>query len=161
LLDTALPKKFFVFLRADKLYIIIAINCYVFDVRVYGNFYGNFLLRGLLNKINQHFLRTYTVPRIVSDTGDKITSRTLSLLRGTLQPGTSGSHLKSYLLQRQRSGRLWLEASLGKLVMRSYLQKKNTHQKKKKRASGVAQGGVGPEFRPQYCKKGPHRSVGK
>jgi hypothetical protein len=41
---------------------------------------------------------------------------------------------------------LWFKASLGK--QDPILKKPNT----KKRAGGVAQG-IGPEFKPQYCKK--------
>jgi hypothetical protein len=36
--------------------------------------------------------------------------------------------------------------------MRPYLKKKKKTLTKKERSGGVAQG-VGPEFKPQYCKK--------
>jgi hypothetical protein len=36
--------------------------------------------------------------------------------------------------------------------MRHYLEKPITIKKKKKKVGGVAKG-VGPEFKPQYCKK--------
>jgi hypothetical protein len=49
--------------------------------------------------------------------------------------------------QRQRSGRSWFKASLGKQFVRPYLKKPFT-----KRAGSVAQG-AGPEFKPQYHQK--------
>jgi hypothetical protein len=48
---------------------------------------------------------------------------------------------------------VWFKAILGKQFVRPYLEK-NPSQK---RAGGVAQG-VGPEFKPQYCKKKKKKS---
>jgi hypothetical protein len=50
--------------------------------------------------------------------------------------------------RRQRSGRSQFEASLVKQFMRPYLE--NIPHKKR---AGRAAGGVGPQFKPQYCKK--------
>jgi hypothetical protein len=40
-------------------------------------------------------------------------------------PGTSGSHLQSWLFRRQRSGGSQFEVNPGKWFLRPYLEKKN------------------------------------
>jgi hypothetical protein len=45
-----------------------------------------------------------------------------------------------------------VQSQLGQIIPKTLSQKKKTTNLQNKRAGGVVQG-VGPEFKPQYCKK--------